>query len=58
MIKDWVRYPMGAFVQLRQGGELIGARVEWHPVQAATGKHGCFHAISLMDAVPKVEDVA
>lgn len=51
MRDDKQNFPMGCFVQAWLDGELVGARVEWHAVQAATGTHGCFRAVNLMKAV-------
>lgn len=48
MLHDNVTYPMGTFVQTWLDGELVAARVEWHDVQGATGKHGCFRGVNLM----------
>src|SRR4051812_38524570 len=39
--------PLGAFVQARIDGKLIGARKEWHDYQGMSGKHGCFVGTSL-----------
>ena len=44
-------YPMGTVVMDLVGGELIGARVEWHTVQGATGKTGCFKGVNLLRRV-------
>ena len=58
MLKDRVRYPMGSFLQSVQDEQWFGARVEWHDVQGATGKSGCFRGVNLMrplvrpDALP------
>jgi len=41
------QFEMGSFVQARVGDQLVGARVEWHDYQGATGKHGCFRGTSL-----------
>ena len=48
MLSDPEKYPMGTFVQTICDGELIGARVEWHNVQGATGKEGVFRGVNLM----------
>lgn len=40
-------FPMGSFVQTLVDGKLVGARVEWHDFQGATGKHGVFRGTSL-----------
>lgn len=45
------KYPMGSFVQARLGRAVVAARVEWHTVQGATGKKGCFRGVNLMRAV-------
>jgi hypothetical protein len=42
------QFPMGSFVQALIDGQLVGARVEWHDYQGATGKRGCFRGTSLM----------
>jgi hypothetical protein len=42
---------MGSFVQKRIGDKLVAARVEWHTVQGATGKRGCFRGVNLMKLV-------
>lgn len=41
-------YPMGSFARINVQGEVIGARVEWHDTQGATGKKGCFRGVNLM----------
>jgi hypothetical protein len=46
------QFPMGSFVQALIDGRLVGARVEWHDFQGATGKHGVFRGTSLFR--PKV----
>ena len=51
ILKDPKQYPMGTFVQSYLNGTLIGARVEWHNLQGATGQHGCFRGVNLMRAV-------
>jgi hypothetical protein len=48
ILHDPAQYPMGAFVQAVIGGRLVGARVEWHTLQGATGKTGCFRGVNLM----------
>lgn len=48
MLHDAQTYPMGAFVQAWIGGQLVGARVEWHTEKAATGERGCFRGVNLM----------
>jgi len=50
-------YPMGAFLQTYCNGELIGARVEWHSIQGATGKKGCFRGVSLYMPEPAPKTV-
>src|ERR1700690_918090 len=52
MLHDPATYPMGSFVQFFVGDELVGARVEWHNIQGATGKTGCFRGVNLMRDVP------
>ena len=47
MLHDSTTYPMGAFVRVRVGEQVIAARVEWHSYQGATGKHGCFRGVNL-----------
>ena len=42
------KYPMGSFVQAIVDGQLVGARVEWHTEQGATGARGCFRGVNLM----------
>lgn len=44
--------PMGTFVRISVDGEIIGARVEWHDFQGATGKRGCFRGVNLLKKVP------
>ncbi len=51
ILDDPEKYPMGTFVQTRLNGMLVGARVEWHTLQGATGKTGCFRGVNLMRAV-------
>jgi len=53
MLKDSRTYPMGSFVQMVIDGELIAARVEWHDIQGATGKRGCFRGVNLMRKYPE-----
>ena len=48
MLKDREQYPMGSFVQCVLDDQWFGARVEWHDVQGATGKTGCFRGVNLM----------
>jgi hypothetical protein len=48
MLHDPAQYPMGCFVQALLDGQLVGARVEWHDLQGATGKKGCFRGVNLM----------
>ena len=48
MLHDSQHYPMGAFVQVLHEGEPVAARVEWHDLQGATGKKGCFRGVNLM----------
>lgn len=43
--------PMGTFVRISVNGQLIGLRVEWHNLQGATGKKGCFRGVNLMRKV-------
>ena len=40
-------FAMGSFVQTLIEGKLVGARVEWHDFQGATGKRGVFRGTSL-----------
>jgi len=44
-------YPMGAFARIKVGEKVIGARVEWHDIQGATGKRGCFRGVNLLHKV-------
>lgn len=48
MLHDSAQYPMGCFVQTLIEGQLVGARVEWHDLQGASGKKGCFRGVNLM----------
>lgn len=48
MLHDSKTYPMGSFVQTRCADELVAARVEWHDIQGATGKRGCFRGVNLL----------
>ncbi len=50
VLRQRAKYPMGSFVQARLGEKVVGARVEWHTVQGATGKKGCFRGVNLMRA--------
>ena len=47
-------YPMHSVVartfSTPSGSKAVLARTEWHTVQAATGKHGTFWAVSLYAA--------
>ncbi len=51
ILRDSQTFPMGAFVQTHLDGMLVGARVEWHNLQGATGLHGCFRGVNLMRTV-------
>lgn len=51
LLHDSHTYPMGSFVQTRLGNQLVAARVEWHDLQGATGKRGCFRGVNLMKPV-------
>jgi hypothetical protein len=51
LLNDSARYPMGSFIQAEIDGELVAARVEWHDLQGATGKRGCFRGVNLMQRV-------
>lgn len=44
-------YPMGTFARIKVGDQVIGARVEWHDTQGATGKKGCFRGVNLLHKV-------
>lgn len=48
ILADSKKYPMGAFIQVTIEGERVAARVEWHDLQGATGKRGCFRGVNLM----------
>lgn len=48
ILADSTKYPMGAFVQAMIEGERVAARVEWHDLQGATGRRGCFRGVNLM----------
>lgn len=48
MRDDPQTFPMGAFVQTRLNGQLVGVRVEWHTKKGATGQTGCFRGVNLM----------
>lgn len=48
MLRNPQKYPMGAFVRIMSLDRLVGLRVEWHNVQGATGKRGCFRGVNLM----------
>ncbi len=41
-------YPIGTFIQAWVGGQLVGARIEYHSEQGATGATGCFKGLNLM----------
>lgn len=41
-------YPIGTFAQQIVDGQLVGARIEYHTLQGATGARGCFKGLSLM----------
>jgi len=62
MLHDPITYPMGSFVQkyiVTKPGTycyVIAARVEWHNIQGATGKTGCFRGVNLMRSVPVEAD--
>jgi hypothetical protein len=48
MQADRVQFPMGTFARKRIDGDVVGFRVEWHAVQAMTGKRGAFRGVNLM----------
>jgi hypothetical protein len=58
MLHNPVKYPMGAFVRIFVDGQLIGARVEWHNLQGATGKKGCFRGVNLLYKAPATPEEA
>jgi hypothetical protein len=41
-------YPIGTFIEDVVGGELVAARIEYHTLQGATGKTGCFKGLNLL----------
>jgi hypothetical protein len=47
-------FPLGSFVQTLIAGQLVGARVEWHDYQGATGKHGVFRGTSLFRPLAQI----
>jgi hypothetical protein len=49
--------PIGTFVRIKVDGVVIGARVEWHDTQGATGKKGCFRGVNLLCKMPEVPEV-
>jgi hypothetical protein len=51
LLRDPAQYPMGSFIQAEIDGERVAARVEWHDLQGATGKRGCFRGVNLMQRV-------
>jgi hypothetical protein len=51
LLHDAAAYRMGCFVQILLDSSLVGARVEWHTFQGATGKKGCFRGVSLMQPI-------
>lgn len=55
MLHDAGEYPMGAFARIYTAGQVIGARVEWHDLQGATGKKGCFRGVNLMRRLQQPE---
>jgi hypothetical protein len=54
ILKDSTKYPMGAFIQTSIDGERVAARVEWHDLQGATGRRGCFRGINLLRSVSSI----
>jgi hypothetical protein len=56
ILKDSKTFPMGSFVQTYSDGIIVGARVEWHNIQGATNKKGCFRGVNLMKQIVKVEE--
>ena len=58
MLHGSAQYPMGSFVQTLLDGALIGARVEWHDLQGATGKTGCFRGVNLMKPLAAPQGLA
>jgi hypothetical protein len=47
ILQDASAFEMGSFVQAIVEGHLVGARVEWHERQGATGRRGSFRGVSL-----------
>jgi len=56
MLNDQETYPMGTFLQFLLNGELMGIRVEWHPIRMRDGAVGCFWGVNLMRPRPAEED--
>jgi hypothetical protein len=56
ILGDFTRYPMGAFIQTEINGQRVAARVEWHDLQGATGKRGCFRGVNLMQPLEVTEE--
>ncbi len=48
MRDDRATFPIGSFAQTWLGGQVVGARVEWHTKLGASGKTGCFRGVNLM----------
>ena len=41
-------HPIGTIIEDIVDGQPIAARIEWHTLQAATGKEGCFKGLNLL----------
>lgn len=44
-------YPIGSFIQDVVDGKNVAARIEYHTLQGATGRTGCFKGLSLLRPV-------
>jgi 3-phenylpropionate/cinnamic acid dioxygenase small subunit len=59
ILKDVENYPLGSVVQLDSATDsAIYARVEWHSIQARTGKLGRFRGVTLYRAPEASEDAS
>jgi hypothetical protein len=51
ILRNLKDYPVGTFIQFTLHGQRVGARIDWHTLQAATGRRGCFQSVNLLRPV-------
>ncbi len=45
-------YPIGTIIEDLVDGQIVAARIEYHTLQGATGKTGCFKGCSMLQPIP------